>query len=120
MLWLLGVEVAPAIHLARHHEDHTHDANGAVVVEHQHGGHAHHHRVRRSHPTRPQLAIDEPRSAHHAAGFAHHAVALHDPPPPILEPIEVARVAIDVEHVLTDRPASSMLAEPKARGPPRT
>src|SRR5687768_4644764 len=31
VLWLLGVEVLPALHLARHDDHHTHAADGAIV-----------------------------------------------------------------------------------------
>ena len=41
-LWLLGVEVLPNLHLAFHHDDHTHAADGTIrgpQDEHEHGHH---------------------------------------------------------------------------------
>src|SRR4051794_39380962 len=89
LLWLLGVEALPAVHLATHDGHHTHDASGAIIPlddDHGHGdpdidfvaidadGH----------PT-PITAFDHP--LHAAAGLAHHAVALQQPAPPVLVPL---------------------------------
>jgi hypothetical protein len=36
VLWLLGVEVLPNLHLAHHEDDHTHAADGTIVASHEH------------------------------------------------------------------------------------
>lgn len=130
VLWLLGVEVLPSLHLAAHEADHTHEANGTIVRvsfggTHSHGGgviHADHHddvdEVERpeSDKRSDQLAIDVP--AHGAAGIAHRAVALHQPPPPVLDALPVAFVPLWIEREPNERPTTAHTARPAARGPP--
>ena len=45
LLWLLGVEVLPSLHLALHRGDHTHGDDGSIVLAHRehhaHGDHDH-------------------------------------------------------------------------------
>jgi len=133
VLWLLGVEVLPNVHLATHEADHTHQADGTIVRvsfggTHSHGGgviHADHddhdfdavdhdadHHEKRS----DQLAIDVP--AHGAAGIAHRAVALHQPPPPELAPIAVDRLVWRDQLPPTDHELDRSAIQPQARGPP--
>ena len=114
MLWLLGVEVLPNLHLATHEADHTHEADGTIVRgsfggTHSHGGVVHADRDE-------QLAIDVP--AHGAAGIAHRAVALHQPSPPVTEPLAVTVVPRWIEHTPNERLLAADAARPAARGPP--
>jgi hypothetical protein len=181
VLWLLGVELLPDLHLAFHDDrDHTHAADGTIVrVEHERGhghgrghghshahdsghGHGHSHSLdaapeagvpravvgpRSDQHPRPivepvsraeapraalgtpphadasaddaQPAIDNQRGSDHAAsGIAHHAIALHRPPPPLLEPLAVLRAAWRVELASDDQISHAPLARPTARGPP--
>jgi hypothetical protein len=132
VLWLLGVEVLPNLHLATHEADHTHEADGTIVRvsfggTHSHGGvtHADHddhdvdqdrdHHDRDS-KRRDQLAIDVP--AHGAAGLAHRAIALHQPPPPVIAPLPVVRTMLWQEHEPNERLNVAYAARPAARGPP--
>lgn len=139
LLWLLGVEVLPSLHLASHEGDHTHGAGGTIVVVATHDAehaaahaaerdHDHlHDRAAADHDARPRArrdrkggpaAIDLAPSAHAAAGVAHHAIALHRPPPPLLEPLAVLRAAWQLEHQQVSRLHDSQRAQPNARGPP--
>jgi hypothetical protein len=114
MLWLLGVEAFPAIHLAHHEADHSHDAMGTIV---HHGDHDH------TAPTAPkrdleQLAIDHPvEPGHQADGIAHHAVALHQPAPPQLP--AVIRIATADTFALALISAGARIVATAARGPPQ-
>jgi len=121
LAWLFGVEVLPAIHQVHHHDDHTHDASGAMVSI-DHGDH--HHEVAklsgdRDHDRDRQLAIDHPvEPGHQAGGVAHHAVALHVAVPPQLAPIDftIAYDELAIEESLT----SARVVASFARGPPHT
>lgn len=136
LLWLLGVEVLPNLHLAFHEGDHTHAVDGSIVatrdaelerlylrahaergtqprqlfVRHDHGK-----PKRRDHGGR---TIDEAPHGHAAAGIAHHATALHQPPPPRLAPV-TAPIASHVRSFAREARASIVsIARPVARGPP--
>lgn len=126
-LWLLGAEVLPNLHLAAHDDDHTHEAGGAIVRvslhethEHRHGdGPSHTHAADRAHGKRgDRLAISEAPSGHAASGIAHHAVALHRPPPPLLEPLPVDRAAWLLAAAHDDQYTPAFALRPTARGPP--
>jgi len=124
-MWLLGVEVLPNLHLAAHHHDHTHAAGGAIVwsLDHDddHGDAAHHHAADAADadPASDQLAIDHrPADRHQAGGLAHHAAALHQPPPPLLAPVAIERVAWRIDAAIEGRPYSTGTTRPAARGPP--
>jgi hypothetical protein len=124
VLWLLGVEVLPNLHLALHHDDHTHAADGTLVAfhdhDHDHDDGDHDHALDAGdHDDDGQPALDHlPRARHQAGGVSHHAVALHRPPPPLLAPIPVARAVWRLEATLDDAPRSAALARPTSRGPP--
>ena len=125
-LWLLGTEVLPGLHLGTHQANHTHAANGTIVshadddelerlhqLAHERSGRPCSHRTSRK---QNQLAFD--RVTHAAAGIAHHATALLDPPPPITSPVaaphaETWRHAEPVARISSVRTARS-----SARGPP--
>lgn len=141
LLWLLGVEVLPSLHLASHRDDHTHAADGSIVatdydrelerlhqLAHAQRGHDHHHHhhgdahpdhAPKPKPRRDQLAYHA-ASGHAAGGIAHHATALHRPPPPDTAPV-ITPVAQPWRHdEPTDRIASTYEVRPSARGPPTT
>lgn len=110
LLWLLGVEVLPSIHLATHTHDHTHAADGTMIFEH--------HELDDDHDGPSQLAFDHVPHGHAAAGIAHHATALHQPPPPILTPV-TAPIAETWTHAApTARVSIAHASRPTARGPP--
>ncbi len=134
VLWLLGVEVLPDLHLAFHADDHTHGHDGAIhhLAAHDHdaahAAHDHHdhdhghgavtpeHRWRRDRTDGP--SFDHAPSVHAAAGVAHHAIALHRPPPPLLEPLPVPRAAWRLEREPEAPFHGALRARPNARGPP--
>lgn len=184
LLWLLAVEVFPNLHLATHHHDHTHAADGSIVRlednehAHEHGhGHPHEHEHARDvddddlarlgvahehiaidldglgldhvidgatdaahidhveHEVatadeatgtddtqlrhRGQLAIDDAAPRGHAAlGIAHHAIALHQPPPPLLAPVAAPSAVAWTHAAPNERLSSAAPHRPTARGPP--
>jgi hypothetical protein len=141
LLWLLGVEVLPNLHLAFHADDHTHEADGTIVVVTTHEAeHAAAHAAERDHDHLHGLAVDLDvddgaararrdrtdgpatielaPSAHAAAGALHHALALHRPPPPLVEPLAVVRAEWQIEHRPAGRIHDVLRARPNARGPP--
>jgi len=114
VLWLLGVVVLPALHEGRHARNHTHAADGTIVVDH--GDHQH-VAPEREHRDLGQLAVDHPvDSGHQAGGVAHHQVAMQQALPPTLpvapQPIERASVAIG------DAQITASIVPAAARGPP--
>jgi hypothetical protein len=127
LLWLVGVEVIPNVHLAYHADDHTHDATSGAIVRVTFAQHAHddgtvHAHAAESGPKRTNrehaILDDEVPSGHAAAGLAHRAAALHQPPPPALAPIEVPPNEHRIAAAPAARLASRSLARPAARGPP--
>jgi hypothetical protein len=144
VLWLVGVEVLPNLHLAFHDASapHEHTATATVVivsyatVDHRHAdGTVHSHaasledlpqlerspappRARPRHRDRGQLAIERPAETHAATGLAHHALALHEPPPPLLDPVAPLPIGTDVVFALHGRPAIAFAGSALARGPP--
>ena len=120
VLWLLGVEVLPNLHLAAHADDHTHAADGTIVAHHHHhhGDDADHEHFAPSERDEAQLAIEGAPSGHEAAGIAHRATALHQPPPPTTTPIATPH-AQPWEHARPHaRTTAIERARPTARGPP--
>ncbi|HWO20088.1 MAG TPA: hypothetical protein VNO30_14980 [Kofleriaceae bacterium] len=141
VLWLLGVEVLPNLHLAHHHDDHTHAADGTIVAladhdhddaDHDHGDADHDHDHDHADADADhvdadadhdhddgQLAIDHPSRPHHqASGIAHHATALHRPAAPPLAPAAVARLTWQLVALADAPPRDTFTARPIARGPP--
>lgn len=139
LLWLVAVEVLPNLHLARHSDDHTHAAGGAIVhtrptstQEHEHGGRTHRHagtasETEQVHAQKPrarkrvaQLAFDDAHSSGHAAaGIPHHALAIIEPEPPAVEPLEAARGSWHIELAASQLVSASPLRCSLARGPPQ-
>ena len=131
LLWLAGVELLPALHQGFHagSAPHTHAANGLVLtvsyggsvhrhadgVEHSHGEPiAKYGPVVPRHDGKSRLEAD----SDHAAGLAHHALALIAAPPPITQPVPVDRSIVFVEPASVRALASATVPEAAARGPP--
>lgn len=150
LLWLLGVEVLPNLHLATHDDatPHVHTPGGMIVTvsfgatAHRHAdGSVHAHAepdgdlAEHAEPTadddekreerderderEAQLAFDTPPDLHVAAGLAHRALALHDPPPPELEPVAPTRHVTLAIALVEDHPGYATPRTASARGPPR-
>ncbi|MFN0252180.1 MAG: hypothetical protein ACKV2T_35215 [Kofleriaceae bacterium] len=130
-VWLLAVEVLPNVHLHSHGDHaHEHAADGTVITvsfessTHRHDGvthsHADAHEPARDtkKKARDILAIDHVPDLHAAAGLAHRALALHEPPPPVLDAIATVRVTSDIIDVATGRETVAFEATADARGPP--
>lgn len=136
LLWLLGVEVLPNLHLA-HHDDtpHTHAANGMVITVsferagaegmHRHADgsiHEDHAAPASASAKRGRAPIDTsitaPLDNHAASGLAHRALALLDPPPPDVSVDRVDRVATDLVIEPAGRPSVVASTTADARGPP--
>ncbi|MBA3455138.1 MAG: hypothetical protein H0T42_18760 [Deltaproteobacteria bacterium] len=135
VLWLLGVEVLPNLHLSSHDAStHDHTPSGMIVTvtfgaaAHAHDGSVHSHdaadraaelaqHAAREQP-RDELAIDDPVSTHVASGLAHHAVALHAPSPPLLAPLPVVRLVTNTIALPVGRLQVAFVATADARGPP--
>jgi len=133
LLWLAGVELLPAIHQARHDElaPHRHDSGGMVVTvsfgepAHRHVDgieHAHAPPIARYAPVRPKhdgkSRLSDGAVGDHAAGLAHHAVALLAPPPPLATPLPVDRRPTFVAPLPTRILISATVPAAAARGPP--
>lgn len=123
LLWLLGTEVLPNLHLAFHGDDHTHGAHGEILAYEQRLAHALAHAEGKSHDGDHrrtthdgELQLDAP--AHAAAGIAHRALALLDPPPPITTPIATPHAESWTYASPNARIATAPIARPTARGPP--
>jgi hypothetical protein len=112
----------PALHEAMHARlaPHRHVGNTIVMTSFEDTTHVHAdgtiHYVAPKHDDghrRYHVPIDE----HNADGLAHHAVALHAPPPPLRVPPPVPSPAI---LVVTAQPRLVSLdpLAPKSRGPP--
>jgi hypothetical protein len=137
LLWLLGIEVLPNLHLASHDAStHNHTPAGMIVTvtfgtaAHAHDGSVHSHdaadraaeltrqAAREQH--RDELAIDDPVSTHVASGLAHRGLALHAPPPPLLAPLPVVQLVSNVIALPLGRVDVAFVATADARGPPTT
>lgn len=132
LLWLLAVEVLPSLHEATHDRHHTHTHDGTIVSQghddqdaeldrlhqlaHAQSGRPCTHQ--RSKPQRDLLAFQHAPSGHDAAGIAHRAAALLDPPPPITTPLAMP-IAEPYRHVVAnDVIGHAPIATAIARGPP--
>lgn len=129
MLWLLGVEVLPAIHEGTHASTspHRHDNGGMVVtVSFDEPTHRHADGSVHSHTTPAKAKRQRPDGLtrisgelpHSADGLAHHATALQQAAPPITEPVPVDLQPVLVAIRATAEPVSFDPLAPNARGPP--
>lgn len=119
VLWLVAVELLPALHLALHRADHTHGLDGAMHALAHYRGEAHDHAAAKRR-TSTDLTIDPPSEHHVALGVAHHALATLDPPPPCLAPVGAPIASAWTYLVEASRVDATPRARPNARGPPRT
>lgn len=139
LVWLLGIEVLPNVHLASHaSRPHEHAADGTIITvsfdAHSHGDVVHSHA---SHPSRDSnasrdsrtsrarsragvLALEQAPDTHAASGLTHRAAALHASPPLILDAVPVDRVEHVARYARTGRDAVAPIATRDARGPPST
>jgi hypothetical protein len=117
VLWLVAVELLPALHLALHRDDHTHGLDGAMHALAHYRGVPHDHGVVKRR-TSTDLTIDAPSEHHHAGGIAHHALATLDPPPPWLAPVGAPIASTWSYFVEPSSAPARLLARPNARGPP--
>ena len=127
LLWLLGVEVLPAIHEGTHASTapHRHDGGGMVVTvsfdepAHRHAdGSVHSHAATAKAKRTEGVTRISSELPHGADGLAHHAAALQQAAPPITEP-----VSVDLRPTLIAIRATAALVSldplaPNARGPP--
>jgi hypothetical protein len=131
VLWLLGVEVLPAIHEGTHASSapHRHDGGGMVVTvsfgepTHRHtDGSVHAHSpaapAKAKRPRTEGLTRMSGELPHGADGIAHHASALQQAAPPIAEPLPIDLRPMLVAIRATAEPVSLDPLAPNARGPP--
>lgn len=132
VLWLLGLEVLPNVHLLAHAHGHAHEhaVDGTIITVsfesavHSHDGVTHSHDDGHAAPpakkkkARDILAIDRVPDMHSAGGIAHRAVALHDVPPPALDAIAIDRVVTELATPSTGRASITLVTTADARGPP--
>ncbi len=136
LLWLLGVEVLPNLHLAAHADDHTHAANGTIVTvsfdtitgeTHRHDdGSVHADHADADHQaaaTKRRVPLDTslgvpPHPGHAATGIGHRLAALLAPPPPVTAAVAV--LTVQTWTYLAPRGLAQAIepAPPSARGPP--
>jgi hypothetical protein len=129
LLWLLGVEVLPAVHQATHASlaPHRHDAGGMIVTvtfgepTHRHAdGTIHSHSD--APPTKRRHRDDRSRVrddlGHDAAGLAHHATALSAAAPPLTRPLPIDRRPWLVQPRTARVLVSATVPAAAARGPP--
>ncbi len=128
MLWLVGFELMPWMHVALHDQlgAHHHDASGAIIRDDVAlGAHHHHHGG--------ELEVDAPPTGaahtdaharianalgHGQHSLAHHGVALNAPAPIITRPLPVDRHVTIVVAIASPDPITPLCARPKARDPP--
>lgn len=126
LLWLLGVEALPNLHLAGHSADHTHAQDGTIVTvsfatssthEHADGSvHADHDATATKTSSPLDTILDVP--AHAASGIAHHATAIFQPPVPLTAPVSAPFAETFLHAAPLAHVASISMVAPSARGPP--
>ena len=129
LLWLLGIEVLPNVHLGTHDRHHAHAVDGTIITHAD--ADAELERVHRlahrqagtkclhgSKPQRDQLAYHAPTGGHAANGIAHRATALLDPPPPITTPATAPEPSTWLHTEPHARTSIAHATRPSARGPP--
>lgn len=120
VLWFVGLELLPNLHLAFHDRvgDHVHTADGIVfTVTYGEVAHVHAdgtvHRPGKARPNR-----DGVHKVHDDGGLAHHAAWLVPAAPPIDRPLPIVRRPLyaTVQHEVLLRSLDPLAAT--ARGPP--
>lgn len=117
VLWILGIEVQPGLHLASHDAaPHTHAADGTpIAIE---GGEVAARLPSTRYRNKLELGAPVAPGGHRVAGFGHRATALHQPPPPIVRPLPITRVATWLIEAPIARATAIPARPPTARGPP--
>jgi hypothetical protein len=139
LVWLLGVEALPALHLAAHAwlPAHHHDGDVPLSTEmvvtvrsdataasaHTHEGVLHRHGDARAHPRgdedlgfeRPDRAPDPGHGQH---SLLHHTLALRAPAAALVHPLPVDRHVVPVGHAIAQLVANAPPPEAGARAPP--
>jgi hypothetical protein len=123
LVWLIGVEVGPDLHLALHDvlAPHTHAGDVTVFAAHRHADGSVHELAAVPRPKRARRAAEHElalRLAHGAHSLAHHAAALPPAPPLILAPLPVDRLPLPVVPARIDALVSCAAPLATARGPP--
>jgi hypothetical protein len=128
VLWLLGVEVLPAVHEALHDRlaPHRHDGGSIVVASFEDTTHRHpdgsiHFVAARARGTGKASRDDRPQvngSAGHAAGLAHHGAAIAPAAPPVTQPLPIDRRPTSVVATRTIELIAIDPLAATARGPP--
>jgi hypothetical protein len=114
VLWLVGFEFAPLLHVALHDHlgHHHHDAGGAVVDDHD-DDHDDADDADDSKVTHVEAGL-----AHGRHSLAHHGVAVQPPAPAITKPLPVDRRAIFIAPIAAVDPITFEPLIARARGPP--
>jgi hypothetical protein len=138
LVWLLGVEVLPDLHLATHawlpahHHDGDAPPSDELVVTvhgdrtaaalHAHDGSVHGHGVaaRATVPDRDAIHREDParHPGHGQHSAAHRALALLAPAPVLHQPLPVDHHVIPVSHAVARLVAIAPPPDAGARGPP--
>lgn len=135
LLWLLGVELLPGVHLALHDRMAAHrheageEAGGEPVTRvrherpHVHDGMLHLHGAAIGDVAAGDGAVArEPgapaRGSHGAHSLAHRALALHAAPPIVEHPLPVDHRPVAVAGVVAQLSAEAAVPVSAARGPP--
>ena len=133
VLWIVGIEFLPNVHLALHDHDHTHNDDGTIVTvrfggSHRHDdGTEHEHGAERVYRSKAKLAakqapdrqtFDDPPSHHAAAGIAHRLLAFHEAEPPPVAPPHVPHATESRASEPSPIYIASFVTGTSARGPP--
>jgi hypothetical protein len=123
LLWLVGVELVPNLHLALHDSlaAHAHEGDTTVFSPHRHADGSEHRVVMRAgHRVRAHNAHDLAVQLEHGAhALAHHAAALQPTPAPILAPLPIDQRPTVAAEIAIIVPSSRDVPRATARGPPR-
>ena len=128
VLWLVGVEVMPALHEAMHDQlaPHRHDNGSIVTVSFEDTTHRHpdgsiHFVTPKARTARKPMRDGRSHATNgtpHADGLAHHAAALMPAPPPITKPLPIDRRPSFLAVVRSIEPVTCDPLAATARGPP--
>jgi hypothetical protein len=131
LLWVIGFEVAPNLHVAMHDQLAPHRHGGDEVADsgglkvkvtytsgHQHAdGSWHLDEVAAADPGGDDRLVRR-GAGHGAHSLAHRGIAIHSPPPVITEPLPVTRTFAWLAIPADPAPRSPSAPIAVARGPP--
>src|SRR6185312_2389224 len=121
VLWLVGVELVPNLHLALHDSlaAHAHEGDTTVFTPHRHADGSEHRVVMRAgHRVHARTAHDLALQLEHGAhSLAHHAAALQPAPAPILVALPIDRRPTVAAQIAIIVPSSRVVPRAMARGP---